>query len=469
MSVIKSAFPTGSTSSSVLGIKKWAPAEVRVGQPTDFYIEVSNLTNLKLNNVVVSEGLSNDEKANSGNFKLTSSSPEVSGDADTLIWNLGNLDPKESRTIKFTGVSSGVGPIPCCTEVTYDPTLCLKQNIVDPGLALAIQAPAEAILCDSIPLTFTVSNPGRGSARNVIITSLLPSGLKTLDGKNSVSYNANELPSGEKREFTVNVKAAQPGKYSSQGTATADSGLSTKAQPVSVLVRQPKLALNISGPSTIIIGRNVQYKIAVSNRGDAIAKGVVIESPLPSYMTFVSASDGGSASDGKVIWSVGSIPPNQSKNITVTLKSSKLGSATSSVVASGVCCNDASAVASTELKGVPAVLLEVIDVKDPISVGESTTYIINVTNQGSAKDTNIKITGFLEDNVMFVSASGATRGSLNGVKVEFIPLASLEVGQKASWIIEVKAVKPGDSRFKAIMTTDQLTRPVGESEATNVY
>jgi uncharacterized repeat protein (TIGR01451 family) len=113
--------------------------------------------------------------------------------------------------------------------------------------------------------------------------------------------------------------------------------------------------------------------------------------------------------------------------------------------------------------------LEVVDVEDPVRVGSQTTYIISVTNQGSAAATNIRITCLLENNVQYVSSAGATSGSKDGQMVKFLPLSSLEPKARAAWRVVVSAVKPGDVRFKAVLNADQLTRPVEESEATHIY
>ena len=48
--------------------------------------------------------------------------------------------------------------------------------------------------------------------------------------------------------------------------------------------------------------------------------------------------------------------------------------------AKGVCA-EAAASCETKVEGIPAILLEVIDLEDPIEVGAQTTYEIKVTNQ----------------------------------------------------------------------------------------
>jgi uncharacterized repeat protein (TIGR01451 family) len=110
-----------------------------------------------------------------------------------------------------------------------------------------------------------------------------------------------------------------------------------------------------------------------------------------------------------------------------------------------------------------------VDVNDPIAVGEVETYIITITNQGSATDTNIKITGMLEPEMEFVSCGGATAGTADGKNITFEPLPSLAPKAKAVWEVKVKAMKAGDVRFKTVLQSDQLTRPVEKTEATRFY
>ncbi len=119
--------------------------------------------------------------------------------------------------------------------------------------------------------------------------------------------------------------------------------------------------------------------------------------------------------------------------------------------------------------GIPAVLLEVIDLHDPIEVGAQETYVITVTNQGSARDTNIKIVVELEESQDYVSSSGATAGKAAGRVITFDPLPSLAPKAKATWNVVVKAIKAGDVRFRVKLSCDQFTRPIEESEATYFY
>jgi uncharacterized repeat protein (TIGR01451 family) len=114
----------------------------------------------------------------------------------------------------------------------------------------------------------------------------------------------------------------------------------------------------------------------------------------------------------------------------------------------------------------------VIDVEDPVRVGDTETYTITVTNQGTAADTNIKIECTLPPNVEYVSATGTTAamaGAGSDGVVRFTPVGSLPPKAKAAWSVVVRGKSAADARFTVVLNTDQLMGPVQENEATYFY
>jgi uncharacterized repeat protein (TIGR01451 family) len=190
---------------------------------------------------------------------------------------------------------------------------------------------------------------------------------------------------------------------------------------------------------------------------------------LPAGVDSIAVSGGGRLTAGKVVWNLGSLAPGASRKVTVKFTPKQAGIVTDTAIATATCAKGVSASAKTSIAGIPAVLLEVIDVIDPVEIGEQTTYVIVATNQGSAPGTNISIVCTLEDNEQYVSSSGATSGTVSGKTVTFAPLRSLAPKAKATWRVVIKAVKAGDVRFTVVMNTDQLTRPVQETESTHLY
>ena len=102
-------------------------------------------------------------------------------------------------------------------------------------------------------------------------------------------------------------------------------------------------------------------------------------------------------------------------------------------------------------------------------VGEDVTYVIKVTNQGTADGTNIRIVAYLEDTMRYVSSSGSTAARVSPSTITFEPLKKLAPKQFASWQLKIKAAKQGDVRFRVKLLSDQIKRSVDETEATNFY
>ncbi len=141
---------------------------------------------------------------------------------------------------------------------------------------------------------------------------------------------------------------------------------------------------------------------------------------------------------------------------------------TNAATATAKCTRDSDE-ATVVVEGIPAILLETIDLADPIEVGANETYVITVTNQGSADGTNIRVTATLPAEQEYVSSEGPTRATAEGRAVTFAPLARLAPKADAVYRVTVRGVKAGDVRFKVELTSDQMSSPAMETESTHIY
>lgn len=457
------AYPTGDPATSAIGIEKGVPSEVRLGQPFTYKICVTNLTSLPLQDVVVTE-------APQANFRYESSDPAAQqGPGGSLVWALGELGPNEQRCIDVTGVATGGDIVGTCATVTYNTELCTTIPVVAPELRLVKRGPAEVLRCEPIDYIFEVSNTGTGTIRNVKVSDPLPEGLQTASGSREITFNVDSLAPGQTRSFQAQVQATRPGTYTNRATASAAEGLQANSGTVTTAVRAPRLEITKTGTRTSFIGRTATYRITVRNVGDGPARDARVVDQLQPGLAFRSASDGGTASGQTVTWNLGTLEPGASRTVEVVTTSTTAAELCNTATASAFCAEAVTAQACTEFTGIPAILLEVIDIEDPVEVGGQTTYVITATNQGSAPDNNIAITCQLENAQAFVSAGGATQGTAAGQTVTFAPLPVLGVGQRAEWRVTIRATSGGDIRFAVQMDTDNLNRPVRETEATNQY
>lgn len=460
---VSAAYPTGDARTSAILVEKFFPMTVNAGAPFEYEIRVTNLTSLDLDNVQVWDNVPN-------NFKLVSADPTPDSTSNNnLMWMLGSMGPREMKTIHVQGTAPAEGSITACAKVAYDTSLCNEIKVVQPALALSVDVTPETTICQPVNIKYTVCNKGTGPATNVVVTKQLPEGL-TVNGSREVRFNVPRLAAGECKDFTVQAKAEKTGTFTVDGAATADNGLKASAEARRAVVRQPVLTIAVECPGRVLAGANVPevpITLTVKNTGDTASQNTVVEAPVPAGTSFVRASDNGANSGGTVRWNLGALAAGASRTLSFAVQPEARGTINAVGRVAGECANSANAQCSVDVLGIPAVLLEVIDVDDPVRVGTTVTYRITVTNQGSARDTNIRIVCRIEDEGEYVSASGQHTHA--GQTVTFAPVPVLNAKERVTYEVVVRANQPGDTRFAVELTTDELGRPVQETEATNFY
>jgi uncharacterized repeat protein (TIGR01451 family) len=446
----------------VIKIDKDLPQMVQLNETFQYKMKVKNLASSNVAEVKVTEHMGD-------NFDYQSSTPEGMTSGGNLTWNLGMLEPGEVKEITIVGSATTTDCIENCTTIDYVIPVCTYVQVVQPKLELTKEAPEKVTICEDIPLQFTVTNNGTGTAEKVMITDDLPEGLMTLDGKDQIQIEVGSLMPGKSQLYTVNTKAESTGTYENKAYAEGAGGLEAESAMTTTQVTQPMLEITKEGPDMRYLGRSVEYTITITNTGDEVARNTVIEDTIPMAVSDVSVSDGGSVSGNKAMWQIGNLEPEASRSVTISYTPTEKGEVSNRSTVTAICAEGVAASASTEIEGIPALLLEVIDLEDPIEIGSNVTYKIIVTNQGSAVATSVNVEAMLEDTMEYVSSSGATNGSMQGDTVSFSPLGSLAPKAQAVWNVTVKATGEGDVRFSVNMNCDQLKRDVEETESTNFY
>jgi uncharacterized repeat protein (TIGR01451 family) len=455
------AYPTGDRATSVILLERVGPAEVRVNENYAYTLILTNLTGTEIKDIVLTEEIG-------AGFAVSAIEPQpIDQSGNTATWRWEALAPRATAQIRINGATGATGEVTGCATITFRTGVCSSTRIVQPALALVKQTPPAVLQCDPIPVRLTVTNTGNGIATNVKVRDTLPGGWTTTDGRTDLVFDAGNLSAGQSRDFNVTVNASRTGSFTNNVTASEDGGLSAQASSTT-MVRKPELAVTKSCPDYRFLGRPAEFDISVTNTGDGPARDTVLSDPLPAGTQFVSATDGGQMSGGRVSWSLGTLAPGDSRTVSVAVTLTTIGQIRN-VAEARAYCAQAQGECTIEVRGIPAILLEVVDINDPVEVGGNETYVITVTNQGSAPGTNIVIECTLGDQQSLVSAGGVTNAQTSGQMVRFAPLPSLAPSAKAEFRVVVTANSAGDIRFKTSMTSDQTETPVAETESTHQY
>ena len=451
-------FPSGKAEGSGLLIEKSAPAEVLAGQTFDYTYKVSNLTDATLENVVVSDRVS-------ANFATTDSEPKATSAKDgNATWSLGTLGPKESKTITVKGASAEEGVVTTCGSATYNPVACQDIRVVKANISLTKSEPADVLICDPIPTVITVKNTGSSALTGVQIADSLPAGL-TADGKSSLSFDIGTLAPGESKKVKYTAAASTTGKLVNNAKVTSTQGVSAEASATTT-VHQPVLAITCKATEQQFMGRKFDVCYTVSNTGDAAAAGTTLEVAVPAGLTLVSTTGDAKAEAGKIVWNLGSVDAAGSQNVCATFSSATGGTFAFAGTAKGACASAVNTSCETKVVGLAAILLEKADDPDPVAIGDTTTYTVKVTNQGSADDRNVQVVVTIAPELTPVSSEG---GTIDGQTVTFPVVPVLATKQAIAYKIVAKGLNAGDGHTSFKLTSDVLKSPITAEESTHVY
>lgn len=454
---VSAYFPSGKAEGSGLLLEKSAPAQVLAGQPYQYSYKVSNLTDATLENVIVTDRVG-------GDFTATDSTPKAASmSGGNATWNLGSFGPKESKTITVSGSSPDEGVMTTCGMATYNPVVCQDIHVVKANITLTKSEPADELICDPIPVTLTVKNTGSSALTGVQIADTLPAGL-TSDAKSSLTFAVGDLAPDESKEFKYNAAASATGKFENDATVTTAEGVSAKASATTT-VHQPVLAITCKAADQQFMGRKFDVSYTVANTGDAPAAGTKLEVAVPAGLEVAAAGNGATA-NGKVTWDLGTVDASSPQTVTATFTSAAGGTYDFAGTAKGACAAPVSTSCETKIVGIPAILLEKSDNPDPVAVGETTTYTVKVTNQGSANDSNVHVVITVDDELVPVSSP---QGNINGQVVDYPVVPVLAPKDSFTYTVIAKGVKAGGAVTKFTLTSDMLKSAITAEESTTVY
>lgn len=462
---------SGSSGEEALRVERRDPAEIRAGQPFEYQIIVTNTSDNPVRQVVVREKTPT-------NMGIEQAEPKRSEESspDENIWQLGPLAAGESKTIQVNVTPHAEGQMQTCLTVDFKPALCSQLSVVKPELQLERQivdqqgeSRDQVLACEDVFLQYRLTNVGSGTTQETQITEDLNDVLQTSEGKNTVAITADPLAAGQQYEqqIPLRIKDQQTGRY--QGAATAKTGdLTARSSQSSVQIVKPKLELTLNGPQREFLDRPLTYHVHVENTGDGPARDTKVAVQMPDNAERITFSGPNIQRDGNA-FSLGRLTPGESRDFSFTFNMTEPAKLSTQATAQAYCAEAAQAQMTTQIAGIPAIRLEVVDLEDPVQVGEKTTYEIRVKNQGSAEDVNIQIQGELPPSMQFVDARGDTEVKSQGQQLQFGKIDKLAPGDIVSWYVQAKANEAGKVSFKLKLTSDASKREVSEQEPTTLY
>jgi uncharacterized repeat protein (TIGR01451 family) len=449
-----------------VALSQTAPPTAAVGQDLTYTITLTNTGQVETHYLTVRDIIPD-------GLTYVSSQPPANVDPKQLIWTLGALGAGQSRSLQVIFRPTRSAPINHCVTVVTDEGLqdqkCILTQVTVPQLKVTQTAPTTAALGVPIPYQITVTNAGTGPATHVLLKDEFDAGLTHASKVNAVELSLVSLPAGASHTETLVLTPQQAGKLTNRVVASADGGLTDRAEQA-VTVQDVKLGVKITGRGFSYVGRSAEWSVEVTNPGENQVDGVELRDSLPAELVFQSATEGGLWSNGQVTWKLGLLKPHEQKTVQVkatcakaTPKARQVARASAS---SGVSAQDE---AGIEVRGVPAFRLDVVDLKDPVEVGSTTSYRIDVVNEGSLEGNQVQLVATIPTEMRVLSATGPAMWRQEGANLVFAPVDHLAPKATWSYTVVVQALQPATVVLHAELRTATSSKPIVTEEPTRIY
>src|SRR5690606_2403477 len=114
---------------------------------------------------------------------------------------------------------------------------------------------------------------------------------------------------------------------------------------------------------------------------------------IPAGFQLIRADKGGTfePATSEVVWYVGRLEPGQNADFALELKAISLGEFEHRVSATSEGGAGAETTMATTVDGTASLVVEVLDLDDPVEVGSETAYEVRVRNEGTKSASNVAI------------------------------------------------------------------------------
>lgn len=451
-----------SADTPMITIRWISGGDINVGQECKCGLVVKNTGRLAAKDILV-------EAFFPKTCRLLDAEPFPSESKDHLVWKFDNFEAGEEKVIQIAMIPGKKGELTTSASVRFTGVATNVLQVEEPQLAVAVSGSKDVMVGETVSQIITVSNPGTGVAHDVVIHAVVPAGLEHTRGK-QIELAVGSLGAGESREVRLPLAAVAGGPQVVQIEARAASNLVQKTQ-ASISVAAPKLKIAVAGPSLRYVNRNAQYVIGVTNDGIAATDNVRIVHLIPEGFEFVKADKGGKHdyTSGSVSWFIGRLEAGQSAQVAVDLNAKQIGEYQHHVQATGENGSVATAKLDTQVDGASAIVMEVIDINDPIEVGTETAYEIRIRNDGSKAAQNVRLACDLPAGMVLMGTEGPTTHAIDKGVLHFRAIDQIAPGGKVSYRVRVIGKTAGNLRLRAKLTSNAATEPLIVEELTKFY
>jgi uncharacterized repeat protein (TIGR01451 family) len=419
--------------------------------------------------------------------------------------NLGNIANGASATVTVEVDADAAGTITntvSATSDTADPNAANNTNIVQTTTVVAAAGADLAVtktddvdpvfVGDTVTYTVTVSNLGPDEAVNVSLTdsfsgaavtigTVVPSqGTCTAPAGGAFTCNLGNLAASASATVTITVTAGAVGTITNTVSAasdTADPVAGNNTNIVQTTTVNPRADLAVTktdDADPVFAGETVTYTVTVTNNGpdgavnvtltDAFTgASVAITSVVPSQGTCTAPAG------GAFTCNLGNLANAASATVSITATTLEDGTVTNTVSAASdtndpVPANNTNIVQTTTVNPRADLAVTKTDAPDPVTIGNTVTYTITVTNNGPSPASNVSLTDTFSGAAVTITSIVPSQGSCDAAPANPFTCALDEISSGSSATVTVQATA---NELGTITNTVSATADENDPNAAN--
>jgi len=232
----------------------------------------------------------------------------------------------------------------------------------------------------------------------------------------------------------------------------------------------PSLELDMVGPSEVLTGAVTEFIATVRNTGVIGSGETTLEFSWDDAFTPLEASEGYKLASSRVSWVLPSLEPGGQFKRQINLRAAAMpppssrscvrgvlsGSVGGVMVADESCVLLRSSGPRTRTPREAGMRLTLADCDDPVLVGQPTTLICTVVNNGTAPTGRLDLTVMLPERATLVGDPSPSRVRIDGLKVSFDAIPSIPSGGQATVELAYRIPGSGTAKSTAIVTGTEL-------------
>jgi uncharacterized repeat protein (TIGR01451 family) len=303
-----------------------------------------------------------------------------------------------------------------------------------PTLVIQKFAPGEIQVGKPAKFVLQVRNSGAQAADNVTIRDEIPQGTQLVSTSpaaategSRLTWQLGKLSPSEDRTIEMQIMPKSEGDIGSVATVTYSAQASVKTH-----CTMPQLAIRMTAPSEVMIGKQQHVKIEIRNPGSGDATGVMLFENVPPNVKHVSGPT--------LEFEIGTLRAGETRELDLVLSAEKAGKVTNTLTARAQ--GNLQVQQQVEFEVIAPALTVALQGPERRYLERPATYEVSVENPGTAPAHDVQIVTKLPKGMRFVKANNMGEYDATSHAV-YWSLAELPKGEKGTVELTAMPVETG--------------------------